>query len=355
MSGGRPANASASASSKAATTDAIGSSSRRIASDSASACAPPRLSGEEWTEGRATPVTRSGAERVGGERRGQRGVDAAREADDDAGEPVLVDVVGDAGAQRRPHLGLVVEGVGHERLRQRRARAVARRRARDDGRGHEGRRPGRRRPSGSRSRRRAETAGSMSATSRCSANWGAAGEHLAGRVEHRRAPVEDELVLAAHLVAEGERGGAVVGAGGEHPLAPVALAAMVRRGRDAADQVDPGGGEVGRDRVSGTRCPRRPRGRCASRRPRAPSGRRPRRSSAPRRRPRSSAGSACGRRPGRARRRARPRRCDSRRPSRGSRRPRRPRRTPPARRSTASRAAARECGAQQQVLGRVAR
>ncbi len=51
----------------------------------------------------------------------------------------------------------------------------------------------------------------------------------------------------ADLVAERERGGAVVGARGEHPLAPVALAPVVRGGGDAADQVDARRREVGGD------------------------------------------------------------------------------------------------------------
>ena len=45
-----------------------------------------------------------GAERLGGERGSERRVDAARDADDDVAEPVLLDVIANAQLEREPHL-----------------------------------------------------------------------------------------------------------------------------------------------------------------------------------------------------------------------------------------------------------
>ena len=224
MSGSSPAKNSARASSNAATIPAMGSDEEADAERLGELLGALEALGRGVDDGRATPVTRSGAERVGGDRRRERGVDAAGQAEDDAGEAVLADVVAQAGAERGPDLGLVVEDLGDPRLRQRGARAVAT-------------------PAGgSRADRLAAPACRQAAAERLAqaaadghrgvdvgqqqvlVELGRPGDDLAGGVEHGGAAVEHQLVLAADLVAEGERGGAVVGPGGEHPLPPVALA-----------------------------------------------------------------------------------------------------------------------------------
>ena len=46
----------------------------------------------------------AGAERLGGQRCSERGVDAARYADDDVAKPVLLDVIAKAELERESHL-----------------------------------------------------------------------------------------------------------------------------------------------------------------------------------------------------------------------------------------------------------
>ena len=70
---------------------------------------PTRVASDENREGIETQCTRLGAERLGGERSCQRGVDAAGDADDDLREAVLLDVVAEAELKREPHLLEVVE------------------------------------------------------------------------------------------------------------------------------------------------------------------------------------------------------------------------------------------------------
>ena len=67
----------------------------------------------------------------------------------------------------------------------------------------------------------------------------AAVEEVALGVEHQRAAVEDQLVLAADLVDVDERRVAVGRPGGEHPLAVGGLAAVVRRGVDVDGELGP--------------------------------------------------------------------------------------------------------------------
>ena len=64
-------------------------------------------------------------------------------------------------------------------------------------------------------------------------------DHLAGFVEDDRVPVEDELVLAADEVAEGEVGARVTRPGDEHLLALLGLADVVRRRREVHDELAP--------------------------------------------------------------------------------------------------------------------
>ena len=61
--------------------------------------------------------------------------------------------------------------------------------------------------------------------------------------------VEDQLVLAADEVAEGEEGGVVARPRDEHLLAVLGLADVVRRRRDVHEQLRAGEREVGRGRA----------------------------------------------------------------------------------------------------------
>ena len=192
-------------------------SSRRMPSDSASACGARQALGRRSGPTAARRRSRApGPSASAASGRRERRVDAAGEADEDAREAVLVDVVADAEAQRRPHLGLAAPA----RRRTPAARGSGpplRRRAAERRPSRRGGAPGRRRESGSRRRRRRATgAGRCRRPAGARSNWRRAGHQLAGGVEHGRAAVEDQLVLAAHLVAEGEGRGAVVGARGEH-------------------------------------------------------------------------------------------------------------------------------------------
>ena len=62
-------------------------------------------------------------------------------------------------------------------------------------------------------------------------------DDLAGFVEDDRVPVEDELVLSADEVAEGEVGARVTSAGDEHLLAVLGLADVVRGRRQVHDEL----------------------------------------------------------------------------------------------------------------------
>ena len=157
---------------------------------------------------------------------------------------------------------------------------------------------------------------------------GGAGDQLAAGAGDQALAVEDQLVLAADQVAEGELGAVGARALGEHLLPLAALAAVVGGAGGVGDQRRPFLG-LGRGRRA-----RRPDV-LADRQPDPlPAGldrsaaRCPGRSSAARRRPRSWAACSCGRRRARRRRRGRRASCGR----GGSRRGRRPaRRSRPAR------------------------
>ena len=151
-----------------------------------------------------------GADGVGGDLGDQRGVDAAREADDDVGEAVLADVVAHAEGEGGVDLGVLVEAVGDRSgggLGSRGQRHVA-----DEHLGVELRR---------------------------------AGDGLALGRDDDALAVEDQLVLAADRVAEGEGDAVGLGALGDHRLAGGALAARVGRARRVDDQARAGGRLVG--------------------------------------------------------------------------------------------------------------
>ena len=137
---------------------------------------------------------------------------------------------------------------------------------------------------------------------RSSANCAARATTVPGGVKHRRTPVEDQLVLAADLVAEHQRGAAVRGPRGQHPLARVAFARVPGRRRQAGDDVDPGGREVAGDRIGVPDVLADGDARRACRTARRPAGPRRPGSTGPRRRPRSWAETACGRPAGPVRR-----------------------------------------------------
>ena len=73
-------------------------------------------------------------------------------------------------------------------------------------------------------------------------------KHCAGVVEHDRVSVEDELVLTADEVAEGDVRARVARAGDEHLLALLGLPDMERRGREVDDELCSGESEIRRGR-----------------------------------------------------------------------------------------------------------
>ena len=184
-------------------------------------------------------------ERVDGERGDERRVDPAREPEHDVAEAVLADVVPEAStsafricsssganAQMALDAGTLCLLHGAASSTRPTGALVARRSS------------ARRRTS--RSRRPIASLGSRSTTSSASSKPGARASDLALVVEHDRVPVEDELVLSADEVAEGEVGGVVAGPRDEHLLAVLRLADVVRRGREVDEQRRAGEREIGR-------------------------------------------------------------------------------------------------------------
>ena len=185
-----------------------------------------------------------GADRVGGDRGGQRRVDAAGQAEQHRAEAVLAHVVADPEDQRRVHLGQVVQprphgaaarpagsggrrGLGAElEPLDRHDRAVLRRRPPRGPAAAPGRRP----------------AASRSVTTSASSNCGPAGQQRARRVHDDRVAVEDQLVLAADLVGVGQRGARLPGPALAQLQPVVVLALLVGRGVGHHQQPGPGPG-----------------------------------------------------------------------------------------------------------------
>ena len=136
-------------------------------------------------------------DRVCGEQRHQGGVDPAREGEADVAEAVLADVVAQAEDERLVDLLEVGQRLRH---------------------------PGR-------------AGGGQLADQQLLLELGGAGDHRAARVDDEALAVEDQLVLAADQVAEGEMGAVGAGAGGEHLLALASLAAVVGGARGVRDQL----------------------------------------------------------------------------------------------------------------------
>ena len=146
----------------------------------------------------------AGAERLGGDRGGQRRVDAAGEPEHRAGEAALARVVARAEHQRAPDLRLDVE-VGRRRHR-RRAREIA--------------------------------------DHHVGVERAAARERRAVGAEHAAAAVEDEIVVAAELVHVGDRQAVLQRHAAQHLFAPPVLAGRERRRRHVEDDGGAGGGEL---------------------------------------------------------------------------------------------------------------
>ena len=176
-------------------------------------------------------------ERVGGDQGHERGVDSPGDRHQHALEAVLLDVVAEAELQRLVHLGF-----GLERLRE--ARLEPPLRARDLEPREEGGMCPRRQRAGISvvGRKPGRVVGQLQiADDEVLGELDAPPEGLAALGDDHAVAVEDELVLAADQVAEGERGTRLHGPLLDHPLALDAPAAVVRRGRGVDD--DAGAGE----------------------------------------------------------------------------------------------------------------
>ena len=203
------------------------------ASRAASPCVPV----EENCEGMVTPVTLAGAERVAGDRGHERRVDAAREAQHHVGEPVLGHVV--AGAEDEGPVDLL-HRLEHRHLVR---RAAAGRSGAGSGRQRDAPRRG---GGGAQLLLPAPRVVQAGAEDLVEVEVGdhevllegpAARHALALLVEHEGLAVEDQLVLAAHRVHEGQAHQVVGGAGRQHLLAEPPLARVVGRGVDAHHQL----------------------------------------------------------------------------------------------------------------------
>ena len=170
-----------------------------------------------------------GPQRVGGQRGHERRVDAAREPEQHALEAVLAYVVDEPEAQRAPQL----RGLARRHRCDRRGedRPLAAERELDrDGRVHAVAAPA--------AQPRVAQAlvhGGVQveiADQELLRERGSAREHAAVGPEHGAAPVEHELVLTADEIAVGDRAEAVAGARREHLLARLTLAEVVGGGRD---------------------------------------------------------------------------------------------------------------------------
>ena len=274
----------------------ISSTPRFAAIARASAC----VSSLEWGEGMTTQVDALGAERVDGDQRDQRRVDAAGERQHDALEAVLLDVVAQAEPERRVDLGDRLERLGDRALARARHRAGRTRRWRGPG------------PRGRPGRDRAPRAtGGLGAGELEVADEQLLVELAApGRASRRSAltitlwPSKTSSSWPPTGVAERERGARLAGALGDHLLALGALAAVIGRGGRVDDQARARQrlGARGRARKPDVLADRQPDQRAVELDQRR--ARRRARSSGARRRRRSWAAASCGRCRGSRRRRA---------------------------------------------------
>ena len=185
-----------------------------------------------------------GAERLDAQRRRQRRVDAARQADHDVAEAVLGHVVVQAELEREPHLLELVE-LGHARGATRAPAAAGRL---DRSSAAPGAPPSRNRArlrAGSRSK----TSNSSSKPARASTSPSASTTTNGRRRRARPAP-PTALQSATETPLSRARGA-------QHVLALAVLADVERRRRDVRDELRAGGAELRRGRPGDARCPRR--------------------------------------------------------------------------------------------------
>ena len=188
------------------------------------------------------------AERFGTQCSGHRRVDAARDADDDVVETVLLDVVAETEDQSEPHLLELGGERHHHRLKLAVLDAWA---VELDG-----------------LHRRSDLARASELTATCVAEpaasgvdgiqvdeqkllgeAGGAGDDFARVVEDDGVAVEDEFVLSADEIAEREVGARVASARHEHLLTVLGLADVERRRREVHDQLRSREREVRRRRA----------------------------------------------------------------------------------------------------------
>jgi hypothetical protein len=195
---------------------------------------------DEYGDGIVTPLTFSLAERLHRDGGHQRGIDPARQPDHHVLEPVLADVV--ARAQHERLVALVDRWQRDSRAgRQRRRRHLGRRGQRDPREGLGG--PQLLLAAPRVVQARVEDGVEVEVgDDEVLGELAAPGHRLAALVDDQAAAVEDQLVLAAHHVDEGQAHQVVRRPGGDHPLALVSLAGVVRRGVDRHHQLGAGQG-----------------------------------------------------------------------------------------------------------------
>src|SRR5207244_5106785 len=159
-----------------------------------------------------------GTERLDRERGGERRVDPSRDADDDLAEAVLVHVVAQAELEPDAHLLQLVEPRSDDRLHPL-ARPV-RRADVDDREVGKLAAVASERPAADVAKPAPDRGGRLDVDNEERLlEAGPAREQVTLLVEHERVSVEEQLVLAADGVAEGDEARVVARAGGEHLLA----------------------------------------------------------------------------------------------------------------------------------------
>ncbi len=188
-----------------------------------------------------------GAQRLGGESRGDRRVDAARHADDDLPEAVLVDIVPEAERESEAHLLQLADerdDLGRDPAPVRRWSGCA---DVDDRHRRDLVALPRERPPPHVAKPPADHLRGIDLgeeqgllESRC------AGDYLPLVVQHDRVPVEDELVLAADAVAERDEARVVAGTRDEHLLALSVASDVERRSGEVHEELGSRECEIGR-------------------------------------------------------------------------------------------------------------